>query len=746
LILPVAQNGRFSLSELPGKKCYTFFHSCALREGRNVQGPVRFGPFEVSSDSGELRKNGKALKISGQAIQVLIILLDSPGRVVAREELQEKLWPGATFGDFEHGLNAAVNRLREVLGDSASEPQYIETVPRRGYRFVAQTEQAVQHAPKSQVRATVPEKGLAAGLLRHRVLLLIAGGTLLLACAGTYVLLHHLRNSSQELNVVPFTTYPGYEASPSFSPDGNQIAFSWFQQEPSAVFKGDLYVKQIGNENAVRLTHHEAEFLNAAWSPDGLKIAFAMVGKDGNGIYLLPSLGGRERHLVDLRPHTWQWLLLSWSPDSKWLAFTSDSVPSGEGTALARYRIHLLNVQTGEERILPEPAPDCSMTIEPAISPDGKYLASVCVLTMGVDKLYVQQIDGKLPRELVQVDTSYVLAGIAWSADGQSIIYSTYGTTGRLWRVPALGGRPEPLFSAHGSQNPAVAYVGNRLAYMQTNYHFDIWRIGLDTRKNAAPPTKFISSTWDQANAQISPDGRLIAFDSSRSGNYEIWVCDRDGSKLQQLTFGGSQAGSPRWSPDGKQLVYNSRISGQMGLYVVPLDGGRPHQIATGTPNALWPFWSSDGRWIYFATEQPKGIWKVSAGGGAAMRLSSDGTYPQESGDGKRVFYVAGKGEDELWSVSVNGGDEHREEGIPHLVNDISWTPFQNGIYFIDGPPGHLAVKYFDFSDRKILPVADLRGITFLCCGIAVTRNNDALLFSGLDHLESDIILVENFH
>jgi len=712
-----------------------------------VQVPIRFGRFEISCDTGELRKDGQRVKLSGQAIEVLVLLLDKPGQVVAREELQKRLWPGATFGDFEHGLNAAVNRLREVLGDSATEPKYIETVPRRGYRFVAKTERATSLTPELQVPAAA-EEDLAAYRPRHWFLLLFSAGTLLLVSVAAYVRLHHVRNHGQELNVIPFTTYPGFEGSPSFSPDGNQIAFAWHREdESSPAFKGDLYVKQSGNENAMRLTYHEAQFLIPAWAPDGRNIAFAMTGKDGNGIYLIPSLGGHERHLVDLKPNNWQWLLLSWSPDSKWLAFSSNSVPSTERTAEGRYRIHLLNVETGEERILPEPAPECAMSIEPAISPDGKYLASVCVLTAGVNKLYLQNIDGKLPRELARVDTSYVLAGIAWSADGDSIIYSTYGTTGRLWRIPREGGRSEPLSSAHGTASPAVAHVGRRLAYAQTNYHFDIWSIGLSKGRNAVPPTKFISSTWDQANPQISPDGKLIAFDSSRSGNYEIWICDSDGSKLQQLSsFGGPPSGSPRWSPDGKQVVFNSRISGQMGLYVVSADGGRPHQIVTGTANAVWPFWSKTGRWIYFATQQPNGIWKVPAGGGTAVRLTSVGTYPQESSDGERVFYVAGGNEMELWSVSVNGGDEHREEGMPNLVNNISWTPYQDGIYFIDGPPAHLTIQHFNFSDRRTVPVIQIPRVSFLCCGIAVTHNKDTLLFSGLDQVKSDIMLAEDFH
>src|SRR5262252_3662543 len=98
---------------------------------------IRFGRFELPADTGELRKDGVRLKLSGQAIQVSATLVASPGKLVTREELQQKLWPGASYGDPEHGLNAAVNKLRDTLGDSATEPKYIETIPGRGYRFIA---------------------------------------------------------------------------------------------------------------------------------------------------------------------------------------------------------------------------------------------------------------------------------------------------------------------------------------------------------------------------------------------------------------------------------------------------------------------------------------------------------------------------------------------------------------------------------------------------------------------------------
>jgi DNA-binding winged helix-turn-helix (wHTH) protein/Tfp pilus assembly protein PilF len=99
----------------------------------------RFGEFELSAE-GELFKSGQRVKLAGQPVMVLQILLEVPGRIVSREELQKRIWPGDSFGDFDHGLNAAVQRLRDVLGDSAAVPKFIETVPRRGYRFIGQLE------------------------------------------------------------------------------------------------------------------------------------------------------------------------------------------------------------------------------------------------------------------------------------------------------------------------------------------------------------------------------------------------------------------------------------------------------------------------------------------------------------------------------------------------------------------------------------------------------------------------------
>src|SRR5450631_498282 len=123
---------------------------------------VRFGTYEVDLRSGELRKSGLKVRLTGQPFQILGILLERPGELVTREELQKRLWPGDTFVDFDKGLNAAVNRVREALGDSAENPRFVETLPRRGYRFIGQVEGLQRATPtESQPAVDGQRRGMA---------------------------------------------------------------------------------------------------------------------------------------------------------------------------------------------------------------------------------------------------------------------------------------------------------------------------------------------------------------------------------------------------------------------------------------------------------------------------------------------------------------------------------------------------------------------------------------------------------
>jgi len=298
---------------------------------------------------------------------------------------------------------------------------------------------------------------------------------------------------------------------------------------------------------------------------------------------------------------------------------------------------------------------------------------------------------------------------------------------------------------------PVVARTGDMLAFARGtgSSMIDIWQLELTGATEVRASTrKFAPSSRMQRSSSFSPDGHHIAFESDRSGNSEIWIADGDGSNPTQLTYLKSITGSPRWSPDGRNVAFDSSASGHAEIYAVSASGGQPRKIETGRPSAAHPYWSSDGHWIYFTSEQPISVWKVPINGGNAVRLTRQGRYfPQEATDGKRVFYVVG-GEDgaELWSVRVDGGDEHREEGMPKLRPDAAWAPTANGIYFVNESRNGLAVFYLEFASRKVRAVTTLAGVRQVLPIVSLSPDGRILLYTASQSGESDLVLVRGFH
>jgi dipeptidyl aminopeptidase/acylaminoacyl peptidase len=182
--------------------------------------------------------------------------------------------------------------------------------------------------------------------------------------------------------------------------------------------------------------------------------------------------------------------------------------------------------------------------------------------------------------------------------------------------------------------------------------------------------------------------------------------------------------------------------SGISVLYIVDLVGGAPRRFLTGTTEAASPSWSRDGHWIYFNTERPYAIWKAPAEGGTASRLTAEGkdkSKPQEAMDGTRVFFYS---ERSVWSASVNGGDERPVPGIP---SDVSWVPARSGGYFVDGSSRHFALHYFDTATEHAHKIADFPNL-FAMWGSSLAPDGQSILFSGIEHSEGDIMLVEGFH
>jgi eukaryotic-like serine/threonine-protein kinase len=555
-----------------------------------------------------------------------------------------------------------------------------------------------------------------------------AGAVVVLAFAGAWLLRRPASGPPETL--VTVTSYPGSELAPSFSPDGRQIAFSWNGEKEDNY---DIYVKLVGETNALRLTTDPASDGYAVWAPDGKRIAFRRLGPHG-GIYTVSPLGGAEQKLTDFATN----YQMSWSPDGKWLAVSSADPPSA---------IFLLPAEGGEPRRVSNPkAPGSDWA--PSFSPDGRHLAYAgCINNLSCD-VYVEDVSpAYVPLGSARRITNRNLAidGLTWSRGGKSVIYSAYfGVAGYLWRADIDGRRPPQRLEIAGPQanNPSVSPVGNRLVFSKNLADLDIWRYRVG---GAAEP--LIVSSLSEFNPQFSPDGSRIAFSSNRSGEaMEIWAAEADGSKSVQMTRNlGRYQGTPRWSPDGRWIAFDSQgEDGHWDVYVMDASGGRPRRVTPEPSDENMPFWSRDGKWIYFQSNRTRRfeIWRVPFAGGVAEQITKEGGHAAyESSDGTTLFYTKAD-PSPLFARPLSGGAERQ---LLDGVSQRAFVPVDDGIYYIGrrSDNGQYPLQFFQFSSQTSKVLTNINGPIFL--GLSVSPDRTAILFTKSVRSGANLMMIENF-
>jgi len=754
----------------------------------NDSGRARFGPYEVDLHTHELWKFGTRLKLAGQPFEILAVLLNRPGELVTREELRNCLWPSDTFVDFNHGLNAAVNKLREALSDSAENPRYVETLPRRGYRFVADIEWPntkewldTKPAPageilpsqataipaqippsptfqtqRSEAEEEVPRKRK---LLRFAVGFALGAVALLaLVHAGPFL----WNKYSAPLTAKSFpprtrllTSVAG-TAAPAFSPDGNSVAFV---RENAGWEEAGIFVTPIGSDQLVQLTHNRGDCC-PVWSPDGRSIAFSrfadkeysiyVVAADGTAAqkrnadapagksvaFTLTAAGAGERKLDTDRviPRHGE---LSWSPDGMAIAFAG-------GTG-----IYLSSLEDLSVRRLTEPPP-MSQDWGPSFSPDGQRVFFVRNREVGFpDEIWVTSAAGGNATRVLS-ERGRIVSPPQWSFDGEAVIFSS-NRNGHpaIWRASlnAPGSAVQIAEAEPPAWDPAVSRRGYRLAYERLMRSLSIWHMDLSASGDQRPHV-LVSSTseTDQGpGPQFSPDGENLAYMSDRSGSMEIWVGSRDGGNPFQLTAVGG-AGTPRWSPDSQAIVFDANTTNGKKILSVNLRGGAPQVLIPQSFSGEAPSWSHDGKWIYFASHRSGDteVWRVPAAGGSPVQVTRHGGYAAlESPDGKTIYYAknANAGP-EIWQVPVEG---EPETPLP-LVRPGTWASWQvvdGGILFVGPSLGHQAVlSSFDFAKRSTTTITVLDRVPFW---LGATHDGRTVAFDQPGQEQAQAMLVENF-
>lgn len=723
---------------------------------RPTQIVISFGPFEADLRTQELRKKGVRLRLPGQCFQILSMLLQQPGQLVTREELQQTLWASDTNVDFEHGVNAAVNRLRETLGDSADNPRLIETLPRRGYRFIGPID-----APPAQ-----PNNQAEHHTNRLRIAAWIFGVVACALAAGTlYLKSWHVTTVEENFKPVPFTTYAGREVCPTFSPDGSQIAFAW-DGDPESGSKGfDLYVKGIRGESLLRLTHHPSGFVCPAWSPDGTQIAFHRISGADTGVYVVPALGGSERKLRATNIPFEVSAPISWSHDGQWIAY-KDFLPLSDFPAVL-----LLSIETLESKEIPHEK-GCLAETQPAFSHSGEQLAYLCWRKYSDNEFTIHSIpaSGGPSTVVARLMTGWGWpAGFAWTGDDKKLILSRpqVGIDLELDEVNLADGTLRKLSIGRDAFfpafTPAISAKGDKLAYAASpSHHVDIWRKDLWHPEAAA--VKMVSSTRDQSAPQYSPDGQHIAFTSNRGGNWEIWMSDADGTHPLLLSDAkSSEAGAPHWSPDSQKVAFDSRLSGHPEVFLVDISERVPRKLVTNLTDMSEPSWSHDGKWIYFqsttATTPKVGIFRSPTSGGNAAAVSRPlSTWPLESYDGKTLYIANIANSTTIHAVSLEPtGTESVLRGMPVGFDLKGWTVVPGGIYFVPAnatrstrpydfatkADAAKSVQYFDFATKHVRQVFETENA--FNDGLSVSADGRWILYTQEDGGSSDIMLIDHF-
>jgi Tol biopolymer transport system component/DNA-binding winged helix-turn-helix (wHTH) protein len=738
-----------------------------------------FGPFRLDVGERLLMRDGRVTPLPPKVFDTLLVLVENSGRVVSKDELMQSLWPD-TFVE-ESNLTQNISQLRRALGDGAGGPQYIETIPKRGYRFVAgvqlsaaqaagSTEEAISvngHAPVADAEPSAPladiEKAIPLmaeaveeNAEQKRPLMVAALLALSLAIVIFALVVASRRDDAQstkafqQITLTKQTT-SGKATLPAISRDGKYVAY--------VAEDGDLrslWVKQTAiNNSAQVVAPSEVVFRGVTFSPDNSFIYYVARPKSGppNKLYQVPLLGGAPREVATNVDSP-----ITFSPNGEYFAFVRYSPQQRETTLI------VARLDGSEERKLATRKEAEELSLQgPSWSPDGRLIAcGTYIFEQGeffMRVLAVRVEDGS-SEPIGSQKWSYV-GQLAWLDGGGGVVFSawrrSWGVYGdQLWMLTFPKGEARRLTNDMNSYDGVGASANSAApALLVTRGTARVSRIwiaptqagGLNAERATQIQSGFGDNDSEWFGLDWTPDGRLV-YGSQASGNMDVWITTADGKQQRQLTRDPQNDIMPVVTPDGRHIVFASDRDGARKIWRMEIDGGGLKQLTRGQSDNF-PSLSPDGRWVVYSSYGGDGpaLWKVSIDGGEPTQLSpAIANRPAVSPDGKLVTCICKDEKDGRYKAALipfEGGKPAFIEGMEqpdYLI--LRWSPDGRALTYIatrqgvsniwskpidGGPPRQLT----SFTADRIFRFAWTRDGKFLACERGMVINDAVLISDG---------------
>jgi Tol biopolymer transport system component/DNA-binding winged helix-turn-helix (wHTH) protein len=679
----------------------------------------RFGPFELNPDAGEVRKRGIRIRVQDQPLKLLNALVERPGELITREELQRRLWPDDTFVDFEHGLNAAATRLRQALGDSAQTPRFVESIPRRGYRFIAPVElnghdsQARNGTEASSstdveissialancINPPPAQEGAPPVAGRKVMLAWIAASAFFMAAA--LVALINFRERPSEDRLITFTLLPpegtrlGEFDSLAVSPDGRRLALT----ATDSAGETQLWVRRLDALSAKRLDG-TAGALFPFWSPDSRAIGFFANGKlktiDASGgqpkmicdaasgrggswsrkgvivfapllnspVFQVSSAGGEAKRVTALDgsrqelSHRWPVFL----PDGKHFLYR---VHSGEPKQASA--IYIGTVDSGRSTLLLEHASNAEYASGESGNGYVLFVRDGTLMGQTFDASRLKLKGESFPVAERVAFTQYIeplRAHFSVSGTGVLVHKSSRGTDRLTW-VDRNGVSLAVIGEAGTHLAPVLSPDERQVAVDRMDPHtstFDIYRID----SSSGVSSRFTFEARDHASPVWSPDGSRIAFSKRQAGIFDLYFKLSSGAGGEQELVKSKGWKFPTdWSPDGRFLIYYQIDSERRNrsLWALPIvEDAKTAPLLQTEANDTDAVSSPDGKWFAYSSDHT-GKHEIyvqpfppSRGAGKWMVSSGGGSRPKWTRRGKELFYLSPDKTMMAVPVSTEGG------------------------------------------------------------------------------------------